>query len=260
MSKRRKAKKSQAGYPTLGQFKQERRQLLKGLAGSAFYLGLGGTLVACLGEPDGGRGGGSSGDAGTSIDTGFLNPDGDRDAGHDATQDTYRWDHGGPTTPDGGRETGPDYGEETGPDATEVDTGPDWGIAGGMPEPEHTTVRLPTTGFTEIYLPSNDYVSFSVAFVTYDLTFGQYFRDNEAVGINAVVQVLCAYSADDLNDEATRNDVELEIAAALNAVYEENEGAYYSGAETVDLHIEDSYSYHDIDGDIAEPSFPFACE
>lgn len=252
MSRPKKVVESQADYPTLSQFRRERRRVLKGAASGALYLGLGGSLVACLGGPDGAGGSGSSDGGSANIDAGvFRNPDAGNDTTIVHTTDAGR-DHG--------RYTTPDRGQDTAEEVSEVGTGPEMEIAGGMPEPEYEQVRLPSEGHTEVYLPSNDYVAFAVTFVTYDYSFGQYFRDNEEVGLNACVQVLCSYSADDLNDDAIRSDVELELARALNAAYEASVGTYYSGAEAVDLHIEDSYSYHEIDGDIAEPSFPFTCE
>jgi len=252
----RKKESPEAAYPTLNEFNRDRRRLLKGIAGGAFYLGVGGALAGCLSHPDSG-GGSSSADAG---DVGVDWPFQRNDAGQDPVVHPPRRDVGHEPTiiprTDAGEDARSDADAVPNPDA---DLGPDWGMAGGMPEPTHESVRLPSTDTTPMYTFSSDYITFSVTFMTYDPSFAQFFRDHAEVGLNACVQVLCDVNCDDLANESTIETIETDLAAALNEAYRLEGNDTWSGAEALELSIETCESYYGIDGDGAEPEFPFAC-
>ena len=241
-------KERQASYPTLEQFAHNRRRFLKDIASGALYLSLGG-LTACLG--DGPRSSSNSPnhvDGGTPrLDTGWTNQS---DGGTDADAGR-QWD--------AATETGEDATPDQSPDSNVEEEWIEPPYAGGMPEPEYYRVRLPSSDYVSFYSLNDDYMAIALELITYDAEQASYLQTEQQQALEACLGLLCDYSCDDLNDPSTVETICQQMVENLNDLYldeRENVGSVY----TVELLVGSCHEYYGIDGDVAEPEFPYTCE
>lgn len=240
-------KQRQASYPTLEDFAQNRRRFLKDIASGALCLSLGG-LTACLG--DGSRSSSNSPnhvDGGTPrLDTGWYNqPDsGDADSGPQS---------------DAAIETGYDATPDQSPDSTVEEEWIEPPYAGGMPEPEYYHVRLPSSDYAPFYSLNSNYMSIALELITYDADQATFLQTEQEQALAECLGALCEYTCDDLNDASSVETVCQEMMNLLNNFYATQSGSYGS-IHTVELLVGSCHEYYDIDGDVAEPEFPYTCE
>lgn len=216
----RKTQATDAGYPTLEQYRCERRGFLKQLAWKGLGLGLaGGFLASCMQDLNGKNGVVTGADAfgvdSTGADTTPLSPD------------TYK-----PRPPD---------------DPPELPYG------GGAPfVPEPISLRLPSVDYASAYIKANGYLQFAVSCYTYEHWLAEYYVDHPEATLGMLRAVLAKYTCEELNTEWLTLKAELELA--LVEAYDGPQEAPV--VEGLSLEIDYCETMDPFEGDMDEPQYP----
>ncbi len=226
-----KREAADAGYPTLKEYRCERRGFLKQIVCKGLGLGLAGGFLASCFQDNGGRIGLVAGADSHGVDT----------TGVDAS-----------VSPDTYKQPDPWVGLDTNMPPNPPDP-PELPYGGGAPYvPDPVYVRLPLEGFAGVYIKADGYLMFAVSCYTYEPYLAEYYEGHIETTLDALRVVLAEYTCEELNTEWLTLRGELE--QALLDAYDGPQDAPL--VEGLSLEIDYCETMDPIDGDMDEPKYP----